>query len=366
MREDERLRELFSRDAEIPGTVEARMQRSFDELRERAGEKGKTMKYRNGRNLARTLLLAAILTALLSVTAYAVWQGRIAIREDRQADNYGSAVVEVGFEQTDEEPVHLGVWTLEAVPAGYEPKLSWYHSDDAYVKWFNAEGESFAFEYQKADRSDKLIAEEGLRERRDVSVGGEPGVLYLSAVADHAMLVWVNSERGIGFTLIAPEDWDLIAMAESVRELEGKPPLSTVAQEAMADLGDWAPALPAGYEEWLTDGCPKSWGGEGGYAYVYRTYTGAEGGEIHLDYEAAYGELEDYVSYYRDTEAGLGEITFTPLTVGGFDGWLMEYEDGSPFRITWMDTERMLIFHLYADSLSSEELTALALSVEQR
>ena len=73
MREDERLRELFSRDAEIPGTVEARMQRSFDELRERAGEKGKTMKYRNGRNLARTLLLAAILTALLSVTAYAVW-----------------------------------------------------------------------------------------------------------------------------------------------------------------------------------------------------------------------------------------------------------------------------------------------------
>ena len=306
-----------------------------------------------GKRILSLALVAALILALGAV-AYAI-SIRIIFKEEPIVVN-GEEYTSISFEATDSEPVYLGVWELTAVPDGFSIVKNDYRGDEARTDYQNASGDIIGLTCQKAGLLDAYF-DKPILSQEEVAINGNQGKLY---VVDNgwSYLYWTVAERGIGFQLsVKGGGYDLLRLAESVRETDNYPPIDSDARQALAELGDWEPALPDGYSELVTYGVP------GNYAYVRRSYSNAAHYEIRLDYEKAVSDLEGYVAYYRDPDVGYGVISYAAVTINGCAGWLMENEDGTPFRVTRLDESRGLVFQMSTNGVDSATLLAAAQGV---
>lgn len=328
---------------------------------------------RTGRNTLRTVLIAAAVAALGIVTAWAVGIGRIVFTEKdilviQDGEDEPAEFVEVGFDTTTDGPVHMGVWTLD-VPDGFaETEGGYYRDSDAAIYWKDANGKRVLFEYQAADLAygQMQIIREGILEDQDVTVNGAPGHRYVLNDGQ-SMLFWVDEEKGVGFRLVCEADSiDLLALAETAHQTDDKPEMNTDTLDAIAEFGDWAPTvLPDGYREYISNGMPSKYGGDGDYGYVYRTYVNDAGYTIELDYEVTYdwATYDTYVGYYRDLPE---DYTVTDTNVQGRPAGLVENADGTPYMLSWISDDGILAFKMYAEALTADELVTLAESVTLR
>lgn len=335
------------------------------------------------RKSTRTLLIAAVVAMLLIGTALAATLSRIQLVKETQTVQYEesgetSQELILGFSASDDAPIHLGVWEIGTVPSEYELAARDYMLTDNWAtggeRWENAQGDSIGIEYQAADQNSGQIALDthSIAEEVEVTVSGNPGTLYRK-MNGQQLLLWTNEERGIGYILNAPADVEILAVAESVRETGKTPEISEETTASIEQLGDWTiGAVPTGYNLYFSYGRP------GDFAYVYRTYENAGHYKLHLDYEAAVytDDIDDCVGNYREL-ANMAEMygnsnedgirvekyTISERVVQGMDARLVEYEDGTPVKLMWMDSEHELVFSLSADTLGSDELIAMAESV---
>lgn len=312
-----------------------------------------------GKKRIVTFALAAALILSFGLVAYAI-SVRIIFKDDPIVVD-GEEFTSVGFEALDKEPVYLGVWELTNVPEGFSLVKSYYRAGEgeARTDFQNADGDTISLIYQKAHGIDGYF-DKTILNQESVIVNGNEGQLY---VVDNgwSYVFWTVAERGIGFQLSVKGDgYDLLSLAESVQETDNYPSMDNDTCQALEELGDWNPALPEGYTELMSNGVP------GDYAYLWRTYSNAGHYEILLNYEKPISDLEGYVSHYRSTDAGYGVISYTPVVVNGCDGWLMENEDGTPFRITWLDEDNDLVFQMTTNGVDSETLLAAAQGVTRK
>ena len=312
-----------------------------------------------GKKRIVTFALAAALILSLGLVAYAI-SARIVFKDDPIVVD-GKEFTSVGFEALDKEPVYLGVWELTNVPEGFSLVKSYYRAGEgeARTDFQNADGDTISLIYQKAHGIDGYFDKPVLTQE-SVTINGNEGQLY---VIDNgwSYVFWMVAERGIGFRLSVKGDgYDLLSLAECVQETDNYPSMDNDTCQALEELGDWNPALPEGYTELMSNGVP------GDYAYLWRTYSNAGHYEILLNYEKPMSDLEGYVSHYRSTDAGYGVISYTPVVVNGCDGWLMENEDGTPFRITWLDEDNGLVFQMTTNGVDSETLLAAAQGVTRK
>ena len=331
------------------------------------------------RRTVRIVLLAAALTALLSVTAYAVYQRIVIVERRTQATDVGTSqaesLTEVGFEPVSDEPGLLGVWEMGAVPEGFALTDSFYSAGYATMSWERDGGGRLDLTYTKGgnEPGSMTLPSGAVTEKRDVTVRGSQGKLYtLGEEGDYRVLLWTDEARGVGFSLVAQDgadDVDLIPLAESVALTNDKPEIDQHTLEAIAQLGDWAPAaLPAGYEPYFDQGTPGSLYG-GAYTYVRRYYTNEAGCAIELRCETPVNETyAGYVDNYRSgferpADQPNAVCTVKDTTVQGQPAGLIEYPDGTPLRLVWLTEDGTVAFLLRADDLTSEELLALAESV---
>lgn len=334
---------------------------------------------KKSRRTLRIVLLAAALTALLSVTAYAVYQRIVIVERQTQATDTETgqteSLTEVGFEPTSDEPVLLGVWEMGAVPNGFAMTESFYSAGYATVSWERDGGGRLDLTYTKGGNvPGSMTLPSGVEmKKEDVTVHDSRGTLYtLGEEDDYRVLLWTDEARGVGFSLVAQDgadDVDLIPLAESVVLTDHKPETDQQTLDAIARLGDWAPTdLPEGYEPYFSQGS----GGalyDSPYAYVRRFYTNAAGYAIELRCETPVNETyAGYVDNYRSgferpADQPNAICTVTDTTVQGQPAGLIEYPDGTPLRLVWLTEDGTVAFLLSADDLTSEELLALAESV---
>lgn len=329
------------------------------------------------RNTARFTFIAAVMVCLLSVTALAVGIGRIVFTENdvligRAGEDEPTEYVELDFDATTDDPIHMGVWTLD-VPEGFkETEGSYYRDSNAGTYWENGANQRIIFEYQAADLGygHTQIPKADIREKQDVTVNSAPGHIY--TYADNfgnlwTALYWVDEEKGVGFRLLCEDDSiDLLTLAETAHQTDDKPEADANTLDAIAEFGDWVPAaLPDGYAEYISSGMPSEYGGEGNYGYVNRTYVNDAGYTIKLDYEVTYdwATYETYVDYYRDLPEDMGGYIVSDVTVQGLPAGLVENADGTPYMLAWISEDGALAFKMYAEALTSDELIAVANSV---
>ena len=371
-------KEIFG---ETPSSFEDRVRNTLAELEENTVNMNNIKK--KARPVWRTALIAAVAAVLLIGTALAVAISRIQLVKETQTVEYEGSdepaqELVLGFEPGDDGPIHLGVWEIGAVPEGYERVLQDYMITDTGAnggeRWENERGDGIGLSYQAASQRFGQIAlnTADIAEETDVAVGGSPGTLYRETNGIQTLL-WTNEERGIGFILTAPEDVDILAVAESVQETGDTPEVSENAVAAIEQLGDWTLGyMPEGYDLYFSYGYP------GTYAYVYRTYENAEHYKLYLNYEAAVytDDIDDCVGNYREL-ANMAEmygnsdedgVRIEKYGISGFmlkdmDARLVEYEDGTPVKLMWMDKENGLVFSLSGDGLGSDELIKMAYNV---
>lgn len=123
--EEKRLYEAFTRDAEIPPAVQSRLRRTYEQVRQLDRAERNTMSHKKTTKFIKTLLIAAVLVSLLTVTAFAVGihtgflesafgtgvssqEGyeRVAVDTDRAEALVGEYIAEVGT------TVELGDYTF--------------------------------------------------------------------------------------------------------------------------------------------------------------------------------------------------------------------------------------------------------------
>lgn len=259
----------------------------------------------------------------------------------------------------------------QQIPEGYTITLV---SDDAplqdrYIKYENDAGDTI--DYHVTVDNAFGIDIYGVIRKTDVKINGLPGVLY-EAVGNSWVLAWVDERQGAGYLLMATEmsAADLIAMAESTAEGEPLTPTSYGRTlQALEELGDFSPGyLPEGFEEYAVMGFPLmegSW-----YSYVRKWYVNREENKlIYFEYEtykfvnppapedearaASALHISDYIRLK-------GEIPHEEIEVDGMFG-LMTDED-----ITWADTKKDHVFHLYSEDVSPEELLKVAQSIREK
>ncbi len=350
----------------------------------RAEVKSRARPRRLGRTV-RVALAAAAIVAALGVTAWATGIIRIVKVEKpiilgTQDSDEDIPAIDISFDKTEPGPIApLGVWEVD-MPAGYEKSFSFSSADFTNEGWTNGEGSGLTFTYRRAGTGgDVTLTEEEIQEKRDVTVNGQPGTLYVTE--NGSMLLWTDQEAGVGFMMSADESLDMLALAETVHRTGDTPEMDEYTQAALEDLGDWTITdLPEGYNEYTTQGRPKDQGG-GWYAYVRRYWTDPAGHTVKLNYENTLGpSYENYVSYWRqlaDTpqeeidmvRAKGGSVrdfhcTVTDVTVQGRPAGLVVDADGMALRLAWLNGDGSVAFILESDGLSGEELMALAESVE--
>lgn len=308
------------------------------------------------RNIFRNLSaasVAAVLTLTIAVTAFAAGLIRIVLK----TQNWGN-YSEISFEAADESYVDLKPYLPESMPEGYERTfVSDSISGSQTIHYTNEDGKTVIFEYGKPDTMELSL--NNIESREKVKVGGHEGILY--TCANSRFLLWTDEEQGIGYDLDTDDlSVDLLIIAESVAEQESPlvPTLAESTELALAELGDFAISeLPEGYTEAGVSGSPTSEGG-GWYGHVIRRYENREtNGAISLNYET-----------YRFAD-GRENTAENVLALSGFDGSEVEVNglpglisaDGT--RIAWVDTERSMRFCISSETVTGEELYALANSV---
>lgn len=359
---------------EVPTSFEDRVHATLRDLEEPAMKHTNHYKTRKTMKRGLTALVAAVLVLALCGVGYAIVSRIQFVENDVSTIYEGSEEIiterQVGFSAVGAGPINMGVWELSAVPEGFEETYSYYRDGDAGISWENEDGDHLGFQYQAADLPYGEIILTDISEEKDVTVNGTGGKLYVSENAfgeESSQVFWTAEEQGVGFILSysGEEELDLVALAEQIVPSQQRPEMSKEAEQAVEALGDWAPdELPEGYGEYITTGMPPEYGGETGYAYVYRTYVNEAGAAIQLDYEVPVADsYTNYVDYWRDLPAELGGGYVTDLTVQGQPAGLVEKAEGVPEQLVWMSEDGSLVFIMKAESLTSEELLAVAESV---
>lgn len=328
-----------------------------------------TGKHKKTRNPLRTILIAAAITALLVTTVYAASNALIALRIEKKAGAEKS-YAEVHFDRTEDVYLELGSVYPQSVPEGY---ACTFVSDSVYgrqvVRYGNAEGTEIVYTIRLGSSGESLDVLE-IEQEEAVDINGLSGVLYTQKDGVRT-LVWVNEAQGFGFSLWADDPQaDLVVIAKSVTAGEKLTPTrADSTTKALEELGDFVPGLlPDDYEEESVLGSPLEEGG-GWYSYVRKFYVNkAQNTRIYFEYE----------TYAIDTESGYVDNaeTICSFYIPGCDvlngiivGQRTEI-DGmfalvSGTDIAWADTERHMVFHLYSEDITSEELLEVANSIQR-
>lgn len=330
-------------------------------------QEGKNMK--KASKLIRNLLIAAVLTALLSITVYAAVNARIQLNvTKRQEETTNAYEVEIDFQRTSNEYLELGDYYPQQLPEGYTCA---FVSDKAMgyqrLEFNDAAGE-FAFDLSMELGSgglQKTIVD--VVSEEEVTVGSCPGTLYATENGDRC-LTWYDEETGVGFFMSAVDGVDILTIAQSVAPGTPLTPTRAAgAQKALEQLGDYRiTGLPEGYSEVDFQASPLEDGGDW-YAYVRRWYSDkvSTDSTIFLTYESF------TLTNDKPLEHGEEPVENTPATIleyqgGGTPTTVQEMPaavaDG---RVSWVDWEAQVIFSIYADQLSQEQLLELAQSVKR-
>ena len=184
------------------------------------GGRVKKTAFRFGRSAA----IAAVLAGLLVATALAaVGINHATFRTRTHTEDVvfkytilprGEAGwLEVYFERITDEPIELGVWEPDAVPAGFE-KVDIFHNaaDGCHLDtWANAAGEEFLFYYIVPYPDDGITTighnmydQNRIMEQGDVKVNGVAAwyLVYRNGEDNvHTNLYWTRPDTGVGFML---------------------------------------------------------------------------------------------------------------------------------------------------------------------
>lgn len=327
-------------------------------------QEGKNMK--KASKLIRNLLIAATLAVLLSVTVYAV-HSRIQMNVTKQ-ENPASYDVEIDFQRTGNEYLELGDYYPQQLPEGC--KCS-FVSDKALgfqrLVFDDAAGE-FAFDLTMELGSEGLqkaivdvVSEEA------VTIGSCPGTLYTCQSGDRC-LTWYDEETGVGFFMTAVDGVDILTIAQSVAPGESLTPTRAAdAQKALEQLGDYRiTGLPDTYSETDFMASPLE-DGDGWYAYVRRWYSDkvSTDSTIYFEYEH-FNLVSDKPAEHETEPVENSPATILEYQGGGTPTTVQEMPaavaDG---RVSWVDWEAQVIFSIYAEQLSQEQLLELAQSVKR-
>lgn len=327
-------------------------------------QEGKNMK--KASKLIRNLLIAATLAVLLSVTVYAV-HSRIQMNVTKQ-ENPASYDVEIDFQRTGNEYLELGDYYPQQLPEGC--KCS-FVSDKALgfqrLVFDDAAGE-FAFDLTMELGSEGLqkaivdvVSEEA------VTIGSCPGTLYTCQSGDRC-LTWYDEETGVGFFMTAVDGVDILTIARSVAPGESLTPTRAAgAQKALEQLGDYRiTGLPDTYSETDFMASPLE-DGDGWYAYVRRWYSDkvSTDSTIYFEYEH-FNLVSDKPAEHETEPVENSPATILEYQGGGTPTTVQEMPaavaDG---RVSWVDWEAQVIFSIYAEQLSQEQLLELAQSVKR-
>lgn len=328
-------------------------------------QEGKNMK--KASKLIRNLLIAAVLTALLSITVYAAVNAKIQLNVTKQ-ETTGPYEVEIDFQRTSNEYLELGNYYPQQLPEGYTCA---FVSDKAMgyqrLEFNDAAGE-FAFDLSMELGSgglQKAIVD--VVSEEEVTVGSCPGTLYTCQSGDRC-LTWYDEETGVGFFMTAVDGVDILTIAQSVAPGESLTPTRAAdAQKALEQLGDYRiTGLPDTYSETDFMASPLE-DGDGWYAYVRRWYSDkvSTDSTIYFEYEH-FNLVSDKPAEHETEPVENSPATILEYQGGGTPTTVQEMPaavaDG---RVSWVDWEAQVIFSIYADQLSQEQLLELAQSVKR-
>lgn len=328
-------------------------------------QEGKNMK--KASKLIRNLLIAAVLTALLSITVYAAVNAKIQLNVTRQ-ETTGPYEVEIDFQRTSNEYLELGDYYPQQIPEGYTCS---FVSDKALgfqrLVFDDSAGE-FAFDLTielGSEGFQKTIVD--VVSEEEVTVGSCPGTLYTSESGER-FLTWYDEETGVGFFMSAVDGVDILTIAQSVAPGASQTPTRAAgAQKALEQLGDYRiTGLPESYSETDFMASPLE-DGDGWYAYVRRWYSDKVSTDSTIYFEYEHFRLVSDEPGEHETEP----VENSPATI-------LEYQGGGTSttvqdmpaavadgRVSWVDWDAQVIFSIYADQLSQEQLLELAQSVKQ-
>ena len=366
--------------AAIGGVESSRLERSELTVNQssRNTQEENKLKHKNTKKLIRNLLIAAVIITILSVTAYATINARIRLETTKYQDHEivteeptGNYDVEIDFQRTTNEYLELGAVYPQSLPEGYTID---FVSDKALGM------QHIVYADKTGTRAIRFIAQLGnaggqmefqdVTSEEPVTVQNCPGTIYRFGNG-HQSVVWQNEEQGIGFTLVTENpnvDVDLLAIAQSVGS--GEPLTPTLAagyDTALSEMGDYRiTALPNGFVETDFMASPLENGGDW-YAYVRRWYGDKVTTDNTIYFEYEHFRLESDEPMNHPVEP----VENSPETIlrysGGGDSTTIQGMPGaiSDESVIWVDWDAQVVFKIVASNRTSQEMLALANSVQR-
>jgi len=317
-------------------------------------------------------LIAAVITATVFLMGSAI-AALVAINVDNVKIRTASGEIHEGekveFEKVQDTFIELGSYYPQEIPDGYTMTFISEGSplQNQKIEYENEAGNYIRYWIYVGDpASDVEIYD--IVSKTDVDVNGHDGILYKQEGGRRA-LVWIHEDQGYGFALRTDDATvDLLAMAKSTAE--GKtlvPTRSESTIKAVEELGDYHPAyLPEGYEEQGTMGSPLA-EGSGWYSYVRKWFVNkAENNQIYFEYETYRIATED--GYTDDAKTICSffipgcniltdEIAGEEVEINGMFGLAAKN------HIAWADPETHVVYHLYSEDVTADELLKVAQSI---
>ena len=304
----------------------------------------------------RTILIAALMAAMMMTVAYAVIAPRMQM--DTKVHKNGLALTrdgtEIFFKPLTDEYVAFQSYRPMWIPDGYEltyvsetqygVQLLIYRNDvqdtalSLYVVRSNA----------GTHRNGQSIIISEITDEKTVSVGKSEALLYTTPDNGH-YLAWGDQEAGYGFFISAADpSIDVLRIAESVAQDPDLIPTEHDYELAHQLLGDYRlTALPDGYSEAERG----SWFHES-EAKVYIWYLNPETNDV-IEFEYTNnGFCEDENSIYEYDDA-------VPVTIGDMYGIVRNN------AVTCYDRNTRLVFTVRANNMDVTNLLQLVESVSR-
>lgn len=266
----------------------------------------------------------------------------------------------VELEQGDDY-VGYEPWYPQWLPEGYTED---FIDDRAYgeqeIRYQNANGETirYMFYFRLGGWNRKF---ESMEPPEQVDINGHTGYKIDRSV------IWTDAERGFGFQISAPADVDILKIARSVAI--GEEPIPTNAdktKEALLQLGDYQiTALPKGMVEDGLAGWPleqeDDW-----YSYVRRWYFNKQtNAQIRFAYETYLTDAADGPKAVCKMNLGGDAHSLVEINVSGHDGYARQFEGSNAVVWAFGDNTKGVVFQLYSEDFTVEELVQIAQSVEK-
>lgn len=334
-------------------------------------------------HINRVWLIAAIITlvtalmgsAIVKLVSMRTEKTGVVIYHQQTQQNDNDSTESKYAETTQTTEIHEGENVFfEGVPDAFVELKPYYPQEvpDGYTMTFVTEGAPF--QNQRIDYTNEagneirfwiyigdptsVVEIYGIVSKTDVEINAEKGILYEQS-GNTRTLVWTDPKEGFGFALrTADSNVDIIAMAESTAEGEYlTPSRSELTIQAVEELGDFYPEyLPEGFVEQGTMGSPRTEGG-GWYCYVRKWFVNREEkARIYFEYEPyRYDPKTACARYMRRNQQG--EVVSEEIQINGMFGYVRRY------HIAWADPDTHVVYHLYSEDITADELLKVALSV---